>query len=114
MKQIPLTKGYGDGLNNQRWNLREATTSQNHANRKKTRGLSRYKGVYWQKIGEKWSAAVKYQGLKHYLGLFKDEADAATAYNLKAFELFGEFARFNVPVQELRPKQQWFLSSKAI
>jgi len=31
----------------------------------------------------------------YYLGLFRDEADAAKAYDQKAFELLGENAKLN-------------------
>ena len=38
---------------------------------------------------------VEKDGKKYYLGLFDCIKDAATAYNLKAYELFGEYASFN-------------------
>jgi len=37
-------------------------------------------------------------GKSYFLGYFAHDYDAALAYNLMADELFGEFARFNVPV----------------
>ncbi len=87
----------GDGLNNQRDNLRECTRSQNSANQKKQKGSSRYKGVSWHAGGKKWQVHIKTPQKNMYLGLFADEADAATVYNFAALEHFGEFAVFNTP-----------------
>jgi hypothetical protein len=81
--------------NNQKYNLRIATVSQNAANRcKQTRYFgvsSRFKGVCWNKETKKWTARCK--GI--HLGCFKDEKEAAKAYNNKAIELYGEFAYLN-------------------
>jgi hypothetical protein len=96
----------GNSLNNRRGNLRIATQSQNRANIGKPSGnhSSRYKGVAWNKgksaTGGGWRAQIGFDYKKIHLGCFKDEVDAATAYNFKAFELFGEFARFNHPFPE--------------
>jgi hypothetical protein len=84
----------GDGLNNQRYNLRPASDEQNGANRRKTRGLtSVFLGVNRNHDG--WVARIRKD--RKYIGYFHDEADAATAYNFAALELYGEFARFNAP-----------------
>lgn len=85
----------GNGLNNRRNNLRVCTTSQNHQNRRRTFGSSRYKGVHWNKKGKKWAAAITDKGKYKFLGHFDDEAEAAKAYDRKAKELFGEFAYLN-------------------
>lgn len=87
-----------DGLNNQRSNLREVTQSQNLANMRKTRGVSKFKGVYWSPEDRKWKSKIQKHGKRHTVGSFRDEVDAATAYNFVAFELFGEHARMNVPI----------------
>ena len=92
----------GDGLDNQRSNMRLATNSQNAANSKKvgnTRSI--YRGV--TRIGKQvfWTASIKVNGDSMYLGRFQYERDAALAYDEKAFEVFGEFARLNFP-EELR------------
>lgn len=88
----------GDKLDNRKANLRTATRSDNQANRgspniKKT---SRYKGVGWKKRERRWVAKITKDGKKYELGYFKNEDDAAIAYNNKAMELFGEFAYKNV------------------
>lgn len=86
-------------LNNQRGsNLRHATHAQNNANRKKLTGASsRYKGVFWHKATGKWQAQIGLNGLQLPLGYFVIEEAAAHAYDRKALELFGEFARLNFP-----------------
>jgi hypothetical protein len=93
----------GDGLDNRRSNLRTCTQSQNLANRFKTSGQSRFKGVYWNKKARAWHAqiasGVTADGRQKvlFLGHFDDESDAALAYDRKAIELRGEFARLNLP-----------------
>lgn len=88
----------GDGLNNQRLNLRLATHGQNNANRRKAHGKSSvFLGVNWKQTNNKWCAQIKQDGKKRHIGLFKDEFDAATAYNFAALEAHGDFARFNTP-----------------
>ena len=83
-----------NGLNNTRANLRTATASQNAANQRKTRGTSRYKGVYKPRRGG-WVAQIG-AGRRHfYLGSFATEEDAARAYDRAAVALFGEYARPN-------------------
>lgn len=100
-----------NGLNNQRYNLRPANRSQNQANRGKNRShrhgiahSSKWKGVSWNKRKRKWVAYIGKDGRKLHLGNFKDEADAATAYNFSAYEHFGEFARMNTPLVESAQK----------
>jgi len=87
----------GNGLNNQRkTNLRFCTKSQNMMNKNKYRGLSKYKGVTLDKSRNKWSASITLNHKRVHLGRFNMEKDAALAYNQKATELFGEFARLNI------------------
>jgi hypothetical protein len=85
----------GDTLDNRCENLRICTRSQNMANQRKTRGSSKYKGVYWYKPRRKWKAELTFNQEHIYLGLFESEIDAAKAYDDKAKEIFGEFAHLN-------------------
>jgi hypothetical protein len=85
-----------DGLNNQRSNLRTATQSQNIAhmlNREK--GSSRFLGVYWNKRINRWISEITKDYRKIHLGTFKNEIEAAKAYNEAAVRLHGEFANPN-------------------
>lgn len=86
----------GNGLNNQRQNLRPATASQNGANRRPVSGCSsQYKGVRLQPRTGRWQARIRFQGDLRHLGSFADEAAAARAYDTAARELFGAYARPN-------------------
>ena len=84
-----------DGLNNQRSNLRLATSSENLLNAPGW-GASGFRGVSFHKKANKWQVAVSHQGKSHWIGLFESINDAALAYNKKASELFGQFAFQNV------------------
>lgn len=85
-----------DGLNNQKSNLRQATTQQNGGNRKKSKNCSsNYKGVSWDKQNKKWQTLIKYNNQAIFLGRFNNEIDAAKAYNEAAIEYFKEFANLN-------------------
>jgi len=86
----------GDGLNNQRENLRQCTRSENNRNHRSMVGLSsRFTGVYFNLKSKKWRANIGFSGGQKYLGSFVSEESAAAAYNFAAKNIFGEFARFN-------------------
>lgn len=89
----------GDGLNNQRYNIRTCSTRQNNMNQKKRRDgfSSRYKGVCWHKRDQKFYAAIKINGRSKFLGRFDSERDAAMAYDAAARKHFGDFAVCNFP-----------------
>ncbi|NLH45016.1 MAG: Fis family transcriptional regulator [Acholeplasmataceae bacterium] len=88
----------GNGLNNQRNNIRICNTSQNAMNSKKCAdGRSKYKGVWIVNKGKKKRirAALRLNGVLISLGSFKDELTAAKAYDKAALKYFGEFANLN-------------------
>lgn len=82
-----------NGLDNRRDNIRPASKAQNAANRKKGKGSSSFKGVYFAKrprrLKRPWVAIF---GRKP-LGYFASEQAAAAAYFKEATKKFGEFAR---------------------
>lgn len=81
-----------DKSNNGWGNLREASHSQNCANRpKRCDSQQPYKGV--RKKGRKWRAFVSKNGKRVSLGYFESAEDAAAAYSAAAKRLHGEFAR---------------------
>jgi hypothetical protein len=85
-------------LDNTRDNLQVCTPQENRRNKGKRRGASsRFVGASYYKPRGKWRARINFEGRSIYLGLFTDEVEAARAYDRKAVELFGEFARLNLP-----------------
>lgn len=88
----------GDGLNNQRENLRLANRSENQWNRKKTSktSSSNYKGVCWNKTSNNWISTIRINNKLKYLGSFDTERDAAIAYNNAAINMFSKYAKLNV------------------
>jgi hypothetical protein len=78
-----------------RWsNLREATYSQNSANRKAmVRNKAGIKGVSWCERDSAWRAYICARGERRALGSFQTKEEAAEAYARAAKQLHGEFAR---------------------
>jgi hypothetical protein len=88
----------GNKVDNTRANLRNVTPKQNLLNKRKRHGTgSLYKGVGYNKRRRHWFARISYAKRSLYLGHFDTEEAAARAYDYKAVELFGEFARPNFP-----------------
>lgn len=87
-----------DKLDNRKENLRIVTAQENCMNQsvQLKRKHSKYKGVSYDKSRDKWIAYCKKDGKMYNLGRFVLEIEAAEAYNRKAIELFGEFAKLNV------------------
>lgn len=87
----------GNKLDNTKFNLRICTRSQNNCNQKPQIGrTSQYKGVCWFKWTSKWRAYIMINKKRIHLGYFKNEEEAAIAYNVAAVELYGEYARLNI------------------
>lgn len=83
-------------LNNTRENLRICTPSQNRCNTGLTeKNKSGFKGVHWEEATQKYRAAISFNNVDFKLGRFADPVQAAQAYDAKARELHGEFARTN-------------------
>lgn len=87
----------GNGLNNQRNNLRLCTKTQNLYNRRVNKSIvSGYKGVSSCPKGKPWAARISVDGVERHLGKFDCRHQAARAYNHAATELHGEFACLNI------------------
>jgi hypothetical protein len=84
-----------NGLNNQKYNLRNCTKRENVINSRKLHGKSKYIGVSPHR--KSFMARITTNGHLINIGSFDDEKNAAKAYDLKAKELFGEFANLNFP-----------------
>jgi len=82
-----------DPLNNRRSNLRPATVAQNRMNTRRRKDRTHtWRGVHRSR--GKWHVAV---GGRH-VGVYRDEAEAARAYDKVALERYGEFAVLNFPM----------------
>jgi hypothetical protein len=60
---------------------------------------SKYRGVSWYKINNKWAAQITYDGNQHHLGSFEGEEEAARAYDRAARAQLGQKAQLNFPVE---------------
>lgn len=86
----------GNGLNNQKSNLRICTHSQNKAwgtTKARPNNTSGYRGVYLK--GKRWAARIKLNYRYINLGCFDTKEGAALAYNGAALKHYGAFARLN-------------------
>jgi hypothetical protein len=85
-----------DGLNNQRRNLRNCTSTENKQNSQKhINNTSGYIGVFWEKRRKKWCAKIQANNKSVFLGRFLLPEDAALAYDAAAGKYCGEFACTN-------------------
>jgi len=86
----------GNGLDNRRSNLRPCTDQQNKFNMKKrSDNTSGYKGVSWLPDRKRWQAQIQINKKNSRIGRFLSKVEAANAYDKRAVELFGEFAKLN-------------------
>jgi hypothetical protein len=85
-----------DTMDYRRCNLRYATPTQNSVNAMRV-NRDGYKGVRLRCDGKKWTARIQFDGRGIHLGSFDTPEDAARAYDAKAAELYGDFARLNFP-----------------
>lgn len=96
-KGVKIDHGDGNGLNNQRGNLRKCTHAQNLMNMRchNKHGL---KGVAFIKNlmpHRQWMSKISINGTLKTIGFFPSKIDAAIAYNIVAQKNFGEFAKLN-------------------
>ena len=78
-------------------NLRAATRHDNSRNKSSAKNsTSKYLGVWWSKFAGKWTSRIYVGTRQIHLGYFKEEADAAQAYNFAAYLYCPDTARFNV------------------
>lgn len=92
-----------DGLDNRRENLRPASDQQNAANSRKVTHFrnkppsSQYKGVSKCSDSKNYRCRIIVNGIRHNLGCFAKDIEAAHAYDRAATKLNGEFAGLNFP-----------------
>lgn len=87
----------GDGLNNQRSNLRICKHAQNCRNQKRCRdSRTGLKGVDFHRRLRKYRARITHDYKVMHLGFFDTAEQACAAYNKAALQIHGEFARPNI------------------
>jgi hypothetical protein len=90
----------GDGLDNQKSNLRICTKADNTRKARLARrsdNASGFRGTCWDKAKGKWMATIHVNSVQRFLGYFDCVENAALAYDEAARELHGEFATLNFP-----------------
>lgn len=86
----------GNKLDNLRSNLRVTTDKYNRINSgMRSDNSSGFRGVWYRKNRKRWQSEIKIDGKKYSLGCYSTPEEAASAYNKKAIELFGTYARLN-------------------
>lgn len=84
-----------DATDNRRENLRICTRSQNNQNaRRRVDSKHSYKGV-WITKGGKYASRIRNGNKRVHIGVYDNEVLAAKAYDQKAKELFGAYAKLN-------------------
>lgn len=87
----------GNGLNNQKHNLRLCNNADNAKNRKmSSKNTTGYKGLYCNKTTGKYMSFCTGNGIRECSDYFIEDYKAALAYNDIAIRLHGKFARLNV------------------
>lgn len=85
-----------DGLNNQKFNLRESDKRGNASNSKvRSDSASGIKGVRWDKRVKKWAVQITVERKQKWIGYFLDLDSASSAYDKAARAFHGEFANPN-------------------
>lgn len=102
----------GNGLDNQKENIRLCTHQQNHFNIKNPRADNkiRIKGV--RKVNNKFRAVIEINNKQIHLGYFTSIDDANIVYRQAEVEYFGEFARESsrLYIKILSPEYQMSLA----
>lgn len=94
--KIEIDHADGNGLNNQKSNLRAVDHQHNSQNRRLGKNnTSGFKGVFFDKRckNRPWRAVVTVNGKRLHLGNFSTPEDAYEVYKAKAKESFGIFYR---------------------
>ena len=88
-------------LDNRKSNLRICTNLENNWNQETYRNnTSGFKGVHCQEKDGRYRAYISHKEERINLGTFHTAELAAMAYDLKAIELYGEYACTNYPIED--------------
>jgi hypothetical protein len=90
----------GDGLDNQRHNIRKCTQSENSRNRRlSVNNKSGFKGVTWVPKRKKYEVNIGVKGKRKFLGYFSSAEEGARVYDNAAKKYHGKFAHLNFSVK---------------
>lgn len=84
-------------LDNRRKSIRECNYITNGQNIRSSKGTSKFKGVCWCNQKNKWMSKICVDKSSKHLGFFKNEINAAKAYDIAAIKYFKSFANINFP-----------------
>ena len=87
----------GNGLDNQRANLRLASNRQNQHNTTRAWGRSGIRGVVWDSnpaLKSHWFSSIRVEGSRINLGHFMTKEEAAAAYRAASLQYHGEFSPY--------------------
>lgn len=83
-------------LDNRKCNLRIVTHKQNNMNRTSTKdSSSKYIGVTFDKINNKWKAFIKVNDNNIHLGTYNNEFEAAISRDVATIKYYGEYGNLN-------------------
>jgi hypothetical protein len=87
------------GWDNRKANIRPATAAGNARNARypKINTSSKYRGVWYNRQTKKWRATIVVNRKRKQIGYFRDEIDAAKAYDNAAKRYYSDFAILNFP-----------------
>jgi len=90
-----------NSLDNRKANLRYCTKLENSRNKSHIKSKSKYKGVNLpqslRQVSVIYQARIRVNGKLISIGRFRDEIEAARAYDEAAIKYFGEYASLNFP-----------------
>lgn len=95
-KSILVDHINGNGLDNRKCNLRLCSSMENQRNAKiRKNKISKYKGVDWHVCSNKWRARITINKKLIEIGYYKNEKEAAKAYDTASIKYFASFAKGN-------------------
>ena len=71
---------------------------------------SAYRGVTWNKNDRKWLVKISVKGKTRYVGNYRDEIEAAKAFDAAAREIRGDKAKVNFPLNKIEKDQSKYSS----